>query len=89
MLVAIDAWRAKQPGKPVRPEAIRRLIAAALKVYAGLGTLPAPERIHAEGSPGDSVDIPQKMLDSSTDESESTGEPKAAAKKTPDAKQEP
>ena len=32
MLAAIDAWRAKQPGKPkpVRPEAVRRLIAIAL-----------------------------------------------------------
>ena len=32
MLAAIDAWRAKQPGrpKPVRPEAVRPLIAIAL-----------------------------------------------------------
>lgn len=83
MLIATDAWRAKQPGKPVRPGAIRRLIATALKVYAGPCTFLAPEHIHAEDG---SVDIPQKAPDSSTDESETTGEPKAAAKKTPDAK---
>jgi len=28
---ALDAWRAKQPDKPTRPEAIRRLVEMGLK----------------------------------------------------------
>jgi len=32
--LAIDAWRARQPGVPNRPEAARRLLAIALKAEA-------------------------------------------------------
>lgn len=91
MLAAIDAWRLSQRRpRPGRPAAIRHLVGVALKLYGEPGTLPVPERIHAEDSLGDwSVDIPQETLDASTDESETTGEPKAAGKNTPDTKQEP
>ena len=34
-LTALDTWRAKQPGLPTRPEAIRRIIARVLKVGKG------------------------------------------------------
>jgi hypothetical protein len=32
--LAIDAWRARQPGVPSRPEAVRRLLEQALKAEA-------------------------------------------------------
>jgi hypothetical protein len=30
-LISLDAWRAEQPDRPGRPEAIRRLVELALK----------------------------------------------------------
>jgi hypothetical protein len=43
MLIAIDDWRASQPDKPIRIEAVRRLVALALHPPK---RKPAPARVH-------------------------------------------
>jgi metal-responsive CopG/Arc/MetJ family transcriptional regulator len=40
-LAQIDAWAIKQDDAPSRPEAIRRLVRAALDAEAGARTLPS------------------------------------------------
>jgi len=44
LLIGIDAWIAKQPDQPSRPEAVRRL------VEKGLAAPPGPEQIGADAA---------------------------------------
>jgi hypothetical protein len=48
-LRAMDAWIAEQPDRPVRPEAIRRLVSAALELTRPKRSA-APEEPHFEPS---------------------------------------
>jgi hypothetical protein len=51
LLRAMDAWIAEQPDRPVRPEAIRRLVSAALGLTRPKRSAP-PTEPHFEPSPG-------------------------------------